>query len=163
MRVFYTDGSNSNNGRTNSVGGFSYVEVNEEETEVLGTFSSSDYSPTGAVTNNRMELLAVISALRACSEKDEVLIKSDSAYIVNCIKEDWLAKWKRTGVTSTGKTPSNMDLWLMLERGMKRCKSVTLKHVKGHKDNPYNNLADQLARKEMKARRALEVVPEAND
>lgn len=156
MRIFYTDGSNSNNGRADSVGGFAYVEVSSATSDCISTFSSSDYSPIGEVTNNRMELMAVISALRTCDKSDEVLILSDSAYIVNCINENWMRKWKATGKTSTGKTPSNMDLWLTLERCMRRCGSVEFQHVKGHAQNVHNNMADMLAHQAMVDRRTLE-------
>lgn len=156
MRIFYTDGSNSNNGKADSVGGYAYVEVSSATGDCISTFSSSEYSAIGEVTNNRMEIMAVISALRACGRADDVLILSDSAYIVNCINENWMRRWKATGKTSTGKTPSNMDLWLTLERCMRRCGSVEFQHVKGHAQNVHNNMADMLARQAMISRRTLE-------
>lgn len=150
-RVFYTDGSVRNNGSPKAKGGYGWVETNETETEVIHTYKNNR-DPSGQVpTNNRMELLAVITALHNCNQGDLVTIKSDSAYIVNCINNHWYEDWIAKGKTSTGSLPKNMDLWQKLKRQIARVGSgVAFVHVKGHSTNEMNKLADRLAGEAMR-------------
>jgi ribonuclease HI len=93
-------------------------------------------------TNNRMELLAVITGLEAITKKElPVVVYSDSQYVVRAIEEGWLKTWMRTNFKGGKK---NKDLWTRyfhLAQNM----NVKLKWVKGHADNPYNNRCDELA------------------
>jgi len=99
-------------------------------------------------TNNRMELLAAISALSALKETCEVDLYTDSAYVKDGISK-WIFGWKKNGWrTSDNKPVKNAELWQALEEARNRHK-VTLHWVKGHAGHPENERADELARKGM--------------
>ena len=96
-------------------------------------------------TNNRMELFAAISALRALKEPCEVDLYSDSAYLCNAINEDWLTQWKEKNWRNDNKKDvKNVDLWEELIKLMEIHK-ITFIKVKGHADNEFNNRCDKLA------------------
>ncbi len=100
-------------------------------------------------TNNVMELMAVVQALKALKEKCEVTLYSDSSYVVNAITENWLFAWEKNGFkTSTNKPVKNQELWEDLSYLLKK-HVVTFVHVKGHADNENNNRCDKIARKEV--------------
>lgn len=99
-------------------------------------------------TNNRMELLGVISALRALKEPCRVELYSDSKYVIDGLEKGWAASWRKKGWIKSDKKPAlNPDLWSELL-------DLTAQHemnyhwVKGHADNTYNNRCDALAVKE---------------
>ena len=97
-------------------------------------------------TNNRMELMAPIMALKKIKSKSEVTIFTDSTYVKNGITE-WIKKWEKNGWKNANKKPvKNKDLWLKLN-GLCQKNTVIWKWVKGHSNNKYNNLADELATK----------------
>jgi ribonuclease HI len=92
-----------------------------------------------------MELIGVISALRALNEPCEVALYTDSQYVVNAIEKGWAVKWRANGWMRNKKDPAlNPDLW---EQLLDLCAThrVTFHWVKGHADNPNNNRCDQLA------------------
>ena len=96
-------------------------------------------------TNNRMELLAAISALEALMRDSAVTIVTDSAYVKNGVTE-WIHGWKRNGWRTAGKAPvKNVDLWQRLDAAQARHK-VTWTWIKGHAGHAENERADQLAR-----------------
>lgn len=96
-------------------------------------------------TNNRMELLAAITALESLSRASEITIVTDSAYVKNGINE-WLPTWKRNGwKTSTRKPVKNEDLWRRLDTA-RAGHSVRWDWIKGHAGHPENERADELAR-----------------
>ncbi len=96
-------------------------------------------------TNNRMELMAAISALEALTRSCAVELHTDSEYVKNGITK-WLAGWKRNGWRTADKKPvKNQDLWERLEEALKR-HEVRWHWVKGHAGHPENERADQLAR-----------------
>ncbi|MEI7965522.1 MAG: ribonuclease HI [Chitinophagaceae bacterium] len=93
-------------------------------------------------TNNRMELLAVITGLEAIKKKDlPVMIYSDSQYVVRAIEEGWLKKWVATDFKGGKK---NKDLWMHYHRLAMHMK-IKMNWVKGHANNPLNNRCDELA------------------
>ncbi|MFF2093247.1 ribonuclease HI [Paenibacillus sp. NPDC058174] len=97
-------------------------------------------------TNNRMEIAAVIEALRLLKEPCKVSVYSDSAYVVNCFQKGWIHGWLRNGWRNSKKEPvENQDLWKSLWELMK-LHQVTYIKVKGHSDNEWNNRCDELAR-----------------
>lgn len=97
-------------------------------------------------TNNRMEMKAVIEALKMLKEPCEVEIYSDSAYVVNAFNENWIENWRaRNWRKSDGKAVLNVELWQMLIK-LTNKHSVKFIKVKGHSDNEYNNRCDELAR-----------------
>ena len=101
-----------------------------------------------ATTNQRMELKAVIEALKALKvEGWDIEIYSDSAYIVNAFEQNWIGKWMRNGWKTSKKEPvANQDLWEELI-ALCRKNHVVIKKVKGHSGDEYNERCDQLARK----------------
>ncbi|MBB3711196.1 ribonuclease HI [Limimaricola variabilis] len=99
-------------------------------------------------TNNRMELMAAISALEALAKPTRLTVVTDSAYVKGGITE-WMAGWKRKGWrTSAGKPVKNEDLWRRLDEAAAR-HDVTWQWVKGHAGHPENERADELAREGM--------------
>ena len=102
-------------------------------------------------TNNRMELLSVIEALRALKEPCKITVHSDSAYVVNGFQQRWVENWKKNGWINSQKKPvENQDLWKALLSEMDR-HQVTYVKVKGHSDNEWNNHCDKLAREAIKS------------
>ena len=101
-------------------------------------------------TNNRMEVYAAIAGLSALKERCDVTLYSDSAYLVNAVREGWLNAWKKNGyVNAANKPVKNRDLWEKLDELLLRHRVEFVK-VKGHADNEYNNRCDALARGEIK-------------
>jgi ribonuclease HI len=96
-------------------------------------------------TNNRMELMAAISALEALTKPVEITIVTDSAYVKNGVTE-WIHGWKRNGWRTAGKDPvKNAELWQRLDAAQARHK-VVWKWIKGHAGHVENERADALAR-----------------
>ena len=96
-------------------------------------------------TNNRMELMAAISALDALKEPCDVTLTSDSKYMVDSIELGWVYGWKKRGWKKADKSPAlNPDLWERLLR-LLEIHTVKLVWVKGHAGHPYNERCDQLA------------------
>jgi ribonuclease HI len=133
--VVYTDGACSGNP---GPGGFGAVLLFGERRLEL----SEGYRST---TNNRMELLAVITALEALKRPCVVRLHSDSQYVVNAILKGWLEGWIKRGWRKSNKKPvENVDLWKRLLPLLDR-HDVTFSWVKGHANVPENERADQLA------------------
>ena len=96
-------------------------------------------------TNNRMELMAAISALEVLERPSEITIVTDSAYVKNGVT-GWIHGWKRNGWRTSNKKPvKNVELWQRLDEAQARHK-VTWEWVKGHAGHPENERADELAR-----------------
>jgi ribonuclease HI len=94
-------------------------------------------------TNNRMELLAAIEALRALKEPCAVTLTTDSIYVKNGITQ-WLEGWKKKGWKTAGRKPvKNIDLWQALDEQNQR-HQVHWAWVKGHSGHRENEIADQL-------------------
>ena len=131
----YTDGACSGNP---GPGGWAaiIIENNEVKDMIYGNEKNT--------TNNKMELLAPIKAIEKFKKKSEISIMTDSNYVKDGITI-WIKKWEKNGWKTASKKPvKNKDLW-------KKLKNLSLKHsikwiwVKGHAQNKYNNLADELA------------------
>ena len=96
-------------------------------------------------TNNRMELLGVITALEVLKEPCKVELYSDSKYVIDSITKGWAVSWQKRGWVKGDKSPAkNPDLWERLLALLEK-HQVTFHWVKGHADNPYNNRCDELA------------------
>ena len=130
--VVYTDGAaRGNPGR----GGYGVILLWGDRKKEL----SAGYRLT---TNNRMELMAVIAALRALTKKNiSLTIYTDSQYVLNSIEKKWLDNWVRTEFRGGKK---NKDLWMQYYQ-LAKDYSVKLVWVKGHSENLYNNRCDVLA------------------
>lgn len=95
-------------------------------------------------TNNRMELLAAISALEAMTEPCKVVLTTDSTYVKDGITR-WIRNWKANGWKTAAKKPvKNIDLWERLDAECLR-HQVDWRWVKGHAGHPENERADGLA------------------
>ncbi|SIT90916.1 ribonuclease HI [Yoonia rosea] len=96
-------------------------------------------------TNNRMELLAAITALETLERDTALTIITDSVYVKDGITK-WIHGWKARGWKTAAKKPvKNEDLWRRLDEATKR-HDVTWEWVKGHAGHPENEKADELAR-----------------
>lgn len=126
----YTDGACSGNP---GPGGWAWVVPD-------GPFASGAESHT---TNQRMELMAVLDAVRSLDGR--LHVKSDSTYVVNCFRDRWWEGWLRRGWVNSQKKPvANRDLWEPLVN-LYQERDVTFEWVKGHSGDRWNDRADQLA------------------
>ena len=133
--IIYTDGACSGNPGPGGWGAVIF-DINKKQ--------QNFYGKTKNTTNNRMELLAPIMALKKIRSKSDIVIFTDSNYVKNGITT-WIKKWEKNGWKSANKKPvKNKDLWLKLDSLCKKNK-ITWRWVKGHSNNKYNNLADTLA------------------
>jgi ribonuclease HI len=104
-------------------------------------------------TNNRMELMAAISALEALKKPCEVKLHIDSQYVRQGITA-WIHGWKRNGWKTADKKPvKNAELWQRLEEATKQHR-IDWIWVKGHAGDAMNERADELAREGVKAAKA---------
>jgi ribonuclease HI len=98
-----------------------------------------------ATTNNRMELLAAIEALRALKRPSRVRLHTDSRYLRDGIAQ-WIHNWKARGWRTADKKPvKNVDLWQTLDE-LRRGHTIEWHWVRGHSGHPENERADALAR-----------------
>ena len=98
-----------------------------------------------ATTNNRMELMAAISALEALTRPSAITITTDSAYVKNGVT-GWIHGWKKNGWKTADRKPvKNADLWPRLDAARDR-PQVTWAWIQGHAGHPENERADALAR-----------------
>ncbi|MFA7637660.1 MAG: ribonuclease HI [Monoglobales bacterium] len=136
MKVeIYTDGACSGNP---GPGGFGVILKYKDIIKEI----SAGYAST---TNNRMELLAVITGLEALKMPCEVTIYSDSKYVVDAIEKGWVYSWQHKGwKRSDGKKALNVDLWQRLLPLLEK-NDVTFVWLKGHAGHEYNERCDQLA------------------
>lgn len=96
-------------------------------------------------TNNRMELTAVISALKALKYPCEVNITTDSKYVYESVTKGWVYSWKKNNWRKADKKPAlNPDLWDELLK-LLEMHNVTFNWVKGHNEHPENERCDKLA------------------
>ena len=129
--TIYADGACSGNGRGQAPGGWAAI-IAHAESGRSRELSGGELD----TTNQRMEILAVIEGLRALTKPCTVTVRSDSAYVVNCICQGWYRKWRRNGWLNSKKDPvANQDLWeLLLDCIEKRGHTVSFEKVQGHAD-----------------------------
>ena len=138
--VAYTDGACSGNP---GPGGWGALLVARDGDKVLKTRELC--GGEAETTNNRMELLAAITALETLERDAAVTIITDSVYVKDGITK-WIHCWKARGWKTAAKKPvKNEDLWRRLEAATARHR-VTWEWVKGHAGHPENEKADALAR-----------------
>ena len=132
----YTDGACSGNP---GPGGWAAIII--VNNEIKDTFFGSEKN----TTNNQMELMAPIKAIQKFKKKSEISIFTDSTYVRDGIT-NWIKQWEKNGWKTASKKPvKNKDLW-------KKLKNLSSKHsikwiwIKGHSQDKYNNLVDELAR-----------------
>lgn len=145
MVEIYTDGSSRNNGKENSSGGWGIVVVRNNKIIYFNNVQSQN------VTNNRMELSAILYAFELTQSKysnERCIIYTDSSYCAN-ICNTWCQLWANNNWKRKGnKDIENLDLVQSLYKYLTidffNCQ-VKVEKVQGHSDNIYNNLADSLA------------------
>ena len=133
----YTDGACSGNP---GPGGWAWAVAPDGQPQAAGG--------EPLTTNQRMELTAVLEALRSLgvgSEAGPVAVVSDSTYVVNCFRDRWWVKWQRNGWKNSKKQPvANADLWQPLVE-LVQSGDVRFSWVKGHSGDAMNDLVDALA------------------
>lgn len=135
MITVYTDGACSGNP---GPGGWAWAVAPD------GVPNDSGGEPM--TTNQRMELLAALEALRTFDPSGErVRIVSDSTYVVKCFQDKWWVRWEQNGWRNAKKQPvANADLWKPLVE-FERAGNVEWQWVKGHSGDRLNDLVDGLA------------------
>ena len=130
----FTDGACSGNPGPGGWGAL--LQFGEREKELSGG--------EPATTNNRMELTAVIEALRSLKRHCEIALYTDSQYVQKGISE-WIHGWKKNGWRTAGRQPvKNADLWMTLDT-LAAAHRIKWHWVKGHAGHPENERADALA------------------
>jgi ribonuclease HI len=136
----YTDGACSGNP---GPGGWGVLLLAREGAEVVRerTLNGGEAD----TTNNRMELLAAISALETLARPSQITVVTDSAYVKNGVT-GWIFGWKKNGWKTADRKPvKNVDLWQRLDAAQAR-HQVRWEWIKGHAGHPENERADELAR-----------------
>ena len=134
MIKIYTDGACKGNP---GVGGWGAIIMKKEKNIEL-------FGGENETTNNRMELMAVIMALKEISSNLELTIYTDSKYVQKGISE-WIKNWKVNNWRSSSKKPvKNKDLWIELDEAV-GSRKINWEWVKGHAGNEGNEKADELA------------------
>lgn len=130
----YTDGACKGNPGPGGWGAL--LKYGEHERELFGGESLT--------TNNRMELTAVIEALRALKRPSRVVVHTDSQYVQKGVTE-WLRNWKQRGWKTADRKPvKNEDLWRALD-ALLASHQISWRWVRGHSGHPENERADALA------------------
>ena len=131
----FTDGACSGNPGPGGWGAI--LRYNGVEKELSGGASDT--------TNNRMELSAVIFALKALKMPCEVTVTTDSKYVYESITKGWVYSWQKNSWRKADKKPAlNVDLWTELLDLLSK-HQVTFNWVKGHNEHPENERCDRLA------------------
>jgi ribonuclease HI len=133
--IIYTDGACSGNP---GAGGWGAILIYGDNEKEINGFEAN-------TTNNRMELMAAIEALRLIKRSCKVELHTDSEYLRKGITE-WITGWKARGWRTADKKPvKNVDLWQALEIESEK-HDISWHWVKGHAGHPLNERADTLAR-----------------
>ena len=136
MIKIYTDGACKGNP---GVGGWGALILQDDKNIEL-------FGGENETTNNRMELMAVIMALKEMPPSEELIIYTDSTYVQKGISE-WIKNWKLNNWRSSSKKPvKNKDLWMQLDEAS-YARKINWEWVKGHAGNEGNEKADELANK----------------
>lgn len=145
--IAYTDGGCRRNGEADAVGGVGVVlQFQDVDKKIHRREIKVGYK---GVTNNKMEIQAVIVCLSALKEPCEVVIMSDSKYVCDAVNKKWIDSWVRKGWINSSKEPvKNKEQWEQLLVFLKMHK-VSFFWVKGHSDNEENNRCDKLANEAM--------------
>ena len=132
--IIYTDGACRGNPGPGGWGVL--IEYGESRKELYGGDIST--------TNNKMELTAAIMALKAIKEPCEIILYTDSKYVLLGI-EEWIHNWKKRGWRGANKKPvKNIELWKELDE-LRDEHNIKWNWVKGHSGDPGNETADMLA------------------
>ena len=143
MYKLYTDGATTGNGKENPIGGYAWALLRDDE---LIDYASYSIAPA---TNNICEMMAIIrgceEALVYLKEFDKIEVYSDSAYCVNCYKQNWWKAWIHNNWVNSKKEPvKNRELWEEIIPYFTDARFDFVK-VKGHNGDKYNEFVDKLA------------------
>ena len=106
--------------------------------------SKEMYGGDASTTNNKMELTAAIEALKEIKEPCEIILYTDSKYVLKGI-EEWIHNWKKRGWKGSNRKPvKNIELWKKLDE-LRDKHTIKWNWVKGHSGDPGNETADMLA------------------
>lgn len=148
--VVYTDGACSNN--PGGPGGWAATLNYDDGYRVISGHNLS-------TTNNRMELQAVVEAVKKLASEGytKIIINSDSAYVVNAINKGWIDEWPTKGwKTKQGSDLANSDLWKELHKYYTDRKlSLLFNKVAGHSGHTFNEIADEEAKREVEIAKSI--------
>lgn len=141
----WTDGAASNNGKENAIGGWGYIIVQNNEQVTC------DSGGVKGASNQQMELTAAIEGLKHLEQTSDcfgflpVIVHSDSAYLINCMKQNWWRSWQSNGWRNSKKQPvANKELWEQLIPYFQMA-NITWEKVSGHSGVEWNEKVDLLA------------------
>jgi ribonuclease HI len=133
--VIFTDGASTGNPGPGGYGAI--LMTGDSRKELSGGFRCT--------TNNRMELMGVITALQSLAHRSQVVLFTDSRYVVNSVQLGWAKRWRARGWMRDGvNRAENADLWAQLLDLLEQ-HTVEFRWVKGHANHPENERCDQLA------------------
>ncbi len=137
--IIYTDGACLGNPGPGGWATIIFDKKNEKRIQRVGSELTT--------TNNRMELTAIIESLRTIPLQSNLIVFTDSKYVINGI-ESWIFQWKKNNwLASNKKKVKNKDLWILLDSLTKNLK-IKWNWVKGHSGDRFNEEVDKLARDE---------------
>jgi ribonuclease HI len=137
--IIYTDGACSGNPGKGGWGAI--LMFKEHEKKISGGSKET--------TNNQMEIRAVIEALKTIKKPAEIIINTDSKYVMDGITK-WINGWKKNGWRTADRKPvKNSELWQELDQEVSKY-YIEWRWVKGHSGDKYNDIADELAREGIK-------------
>lgn len=143
MYEVYTDGATSGNGKADAPGGWAYVILKD------GRLVSQNSGGERGTTNQRMELTAALEACKEIEAMDgfaTVKLYSDSAYLINCFKQNWWKAWRANGWKNSKKEPvANQDLWERLIYFFMKTPGYDFIKVRGHQGVHWNEVVDEMA------------------
>ena len=133
--IIYTDGACSGNPGKGGWGAI--LMFKEHEKKISGGLKET--------TNNQMEIRAVIESLKIIKKSSQIIIYTDSKYVMDGITK-WINGWKKNGWRTADRKPvKNSELWQELDQEVNR-HNIEWRWVKGHSGDKYNDIADELAR-----------------
>ena len=133
--IIYTDGACSGNPGKGGWGAI--LMFKEHEKKISGGLKET--------TNNQMEIRAVIEALKIIKKSSQIIIYTDSKYVMDGITK-WINGWKKNGWRTADRKPvKNSELWQELDEEVGK-HGIEWRWVKGHSGDKYNDIADELAR-----------------
>lgn len=143
--TIFTDGACAGNP---GPGGWGAIVIAEDRRREMSGFEP-------ATTNNRMEMMAAVQALRTLPPASVVDLHTDSQYLRNGM-QSWLARWKQNGWRTADRKPvKNEDLWRMLD-GLAVAHRIRWHWVRGHDGHPENERCDALANEAIRRRRGID-------
>jgi ribonuclease HI len=153
--IIYTDGAAR--GNPDGPGGYGAVlQFVDSKGELHEAEYSAGYKKT---TNNRMELMAAITALEALKRPCQVELHSDSKYLTDAFNQNWIPNWLKKGwKTSSGSKVKNIDLWKRLLKAAEP-HEIQWIWVKGHAGTDLNERCDRLATEAADHNAVLDDVP----